>query len=92
MSGIKKRTVYWYRENDGTISFASLASVVTDIGQMVEPYNLQATDDGSEFDSASPLHRIDELREIDKDQLTRLLSGDDSGLVMHTNANPKLGK
>lgn len=78
MSVIHKRTVF-YDNTGGVVRFWDWAMVITNLGTMVEPFNVNtrkiASDSLQNFDPTDEATRIDEIREesIDKQQL--VLSG-----------------
>lgn len=79
MSDVLKRTVF-YEKRDGYIRFQDWALVVTKLGTMAEPFNVNArydrtAGDIASFDYTDNASRIDEMIEIDADKSMLLLSG-----------------
>lgn len=79
MAVIHKRTVYYEKKPGGVFRFSDFASVVTNLGQMIElrqPFSRRAIGgDLGDFDPADEMSRIDEMQNIDMLKEKQILSG-----------------
>lgn len=94
MTAIYKRTVY-YDTTGGVVRFTGWATVVTAVGQCVEPF-LPAfyPFDGAveNFDFKDDIGRIDEMQRVDVHKLNRILSGGEKSIALNGGIhNPRIG-
>ena len=94
MSEVQRRTVF-YDDTGGYIRFMDWALVTTQLGTMVEPFQVDERHgvgiNYTQFDPTDSEARIDEMRRIDADKLELVLSGGDHHLHGGT-MRPKTGR
>lgn len=83
MSGITKRTAYYYVK-DGIVRFLDWATVITDLGTMVEPFQLNKRHSTGtpiiEFEADDQIARIDGMERISFDHHRLILGHGDPSL------------
>jgi hypothetical protein len=78
---IKRRTVYYSQVNGSPMEFHDWASVVTSLGQMVEPFEVNLKVSSVAFDATDDMSRIDKMERIDPIRQKVALTGTD--YVLH---------
>lgn len=83
MSGITRRTVYYYVK-DGIVRFLDWASITTGLGAMVEPFQVNKRHSTGaaiiEFEPDDMIARIDEMERISFDHHRLILGHGDPAL------------
>jgi hypothetical protein len=77
---IKRRTVYFSKVNGSPLEFHDWASVVTSLGQMVEPFEVNQKVPAVAFSADDDMSRIDQLERIDPVKQKIALTGTDYAL------------
>jgi len=93
---ILSRTVY-YDQTGGFVRWRDWAKVITTLGTMFEPFNVNARHspdvDVVNFDPEDEFTRIDDMRRIDSTQEQRIFSGgSDNPPVMGGVHMPRVGR
>lgn len=68
MSGILKRTIFYEKMKTGEVRFSDYAVVVTDIGTMVEPFEINNRldfCDYADYDPTDMMVKVDEVQPCD---------------------------
>ena len=80
MASIRRRRVFYNKKNDGQYRFLGWAHVVTSMGVMAEPFNLNdrhvPSNNMANYDPSDMMARIDDLQQIEDGKEIRVISFD----------------